>query len=87
MKIQTKIPLYLRFIIFNVVMLTSLGFTGRLGPDWPSIVAVILALIVMNVTGTTRNGNRYFCPATTKARIIRAFAVGGKRNETITSSP
>jgi len=42
MKIQTKIPLYLRFIIFNVVMLTSLGFTGRLGPDWASIVAVIL---------------------------------------------
>jgi len=49
MKIQTKIPLYLRFIIFNVVMLTSLGFTGRLGPDWPSIVAVILALIAMNL--------------------------------------
>jgi membrane protein YdbS with pleckstrin-like domain len=48
MKFQTKVPLYLRFIIFNVMMLASLGFTGRLRPDWPSIVAVIVALIVMN---------------------------------------
>jgi hypothetical protein len=44
-----KVPLALRFIIFNVAMLAFFCFTGRLRADWPSIAGVIAAFIVMNI--------------------------------------
>jgi hypothetical protein len=43
-----KVPLSLRFILFNIGTLGYLYFTDRLKSDWLSVISVIAALIVMN---------------------------------------
>jgi hypothetical protein len=43
-----KVPLGLRFILFNGAMLMFFYVTGRFRADWPSIVGVIAAFILMN---------------------------------------
>jgi len=45
---RRKVPLGLRFILFNVAMLAFFFFTGRLRPDWPSVIGVIAAFVLMN---------------------------------------
>jgi hypothetical protein len=47
--IQAKVPLYLRFIIFNVALLGFLLFTGRLRADRPSIWGAVAAFGLMNL--------------------------------------
>jgi hypothetical protein len=44
----TKLPVWLHYVIYNVVMLACLAFTGRLQSDWASIVGVVGGLAMMN---------------------------------------
>ena len=45
---RKMVPLALRFILFNVAMLAAFYFTGRLRPEWTSVMGVIAAFVLMN---------------------------------------
>jgi hypothetical protein len=46
---RKKVPLWLRFIIFNFITLVFCVFTGRLKFDRPSIIGAVVAFSLMNL--------------------------------------
>jgi len=45
---RKKASLRRRFIEFNVAAAICLWLTGRVRADWPSVIGIIVAFIIMN---------------------------------------
>jgi len=46
---RKKVPLWLRFVIFNIAMFVFFGFKGLLKFDRPSIIGAVVAFSLMNL--------------------------------------